>query len=448
MTHRVETDLHPYINAVDGALISYFLNSMRRKIVLRYLPVYHLMIGILYRNAGNILVDAYGAWLMGISRPESSRLNAMALPIGMGVIAAVTTMFIPTTILEAITGSTGLSEIFPATGAPLGDTARALIAFGTGSLTLAASALVQNRKGKSDMASSAIRREANRINPENEQQPESTEDNSLMSKLRSKLEYIGRNGVPMPWSKKPGDDNIFDLRDLPKLRKSDAHPDAPARRPLSVDSDVLANSEQSLPDTLPNTAPHLPDNFDIPLWNDASGPLAGQSNLSPIGIAPVASQSVEEVAMQPQVQAEFASNILSAEKSEPPVHTGAQVQTFTQLDDASQVATAPVTVPSKPSSEVAIEDLFVKLEASVQRRLALIAQVRAEAKTVEPVPQPVAFHTPIASVTTQPVNEILPPLSVQPLTPVIIHNKPTEEPMDEALRAAIATLQKMNAQAR
>ncbi len=396
---------------------------------------------------------------MGMSRPENKHLNAMALPIGIGVIAAVTTMFIPTSILEAMTGSTGLSEIFPSTGAPLGDTARALIAFGTGALTLAAAALAHNRKGKSDMASSAIRREAKRVNPGQEHIQEPAVDTSLISKLRSKLEYIGRNGVPLPWNKKPDADNIFDLKDLPKLRKSDAHPDAPARRPLSVDSDVLTEANKS--DMVAN-AP-ITDDFDIPLWDEAAGPLSGHSNLSPIGVAPVATKSAEPDAELTQSRSEFVSEALPTENAGPQVHVEETMQFTAQNTEVTSAATRPVAVPTNPSETDAIEDLFAKLEVSVQRRLALIDQVRTEAKAVGVTSKPPQFQNTAPGMNTHPVNDILPPLMVQPLTPVTIVNAPAktpiagvqmdeapmdEAPMDEALRAALATLQKMNAQAR
>jgi hypothetical protein len=52
-------------------------------------------------------------------------------------LAAVTTMLVPVSLLEGVAESSGLSELIPAVGAPLGDTARAFIAFATGAMTLA-----------------------------------------------------------------------------------------------------------------------------------------------------------------------------------------------------------------------------------------------------------------------------------------------------------------------
>jgi hypothetical protein len=46
-------------------------------------------------------------------------------------------MFVPVSLLDGVAESLGLSELIPAAGAPLGDTARAFIAFAIGAMTLA-----------------------------------------------------------------------------------------------------------------------------------------------------------------------------------------------------------------------------------------------------------------------------------------------------------------------
>ena len=58
--------------------------------------------------------------------------QAVAMATGGAAIAAIAAMFVPTGIWETLTGSTGVSEMIPATAAPLGDTARALIAAALG----------------------------------------------------------------------------------------------------------------------------------------------------------------------------------------------------------------------------------------------------------------------------------------------------------------------------
>ena len=84
--------------------------------------------------------------------------QAVAMATGGAAIAAIAAMFVPTGIWETLTGSTGVSEMIPATAAPLGDTARALISFAFGALraggtptgrpaALCRSALPRNERG-------------------------------------------------------------------------------------------------------------------------------------------------------------------------------------------------------------------------------------------------------------------------------------------------------------
>ena len=63
---------------------------------------------------------------------------ALGIAMAGAALAAVTTMFVPVSLLEGVAESSGLSELTPAAGAPLGDTARAFIAFATGAMTLGA----------------------------------------------------------------------------------------------------------------------------------------------------------------------------------------------------------------------------------------------------------------------------------------------------------------------
>lgn len=63
---------------------------------------------------------------------------ALGIAMAGAALAAVTTMLVPASLLEGVAESSGLSELIPAAGAPLGDTARAFIAFATGAMTLAA----------------------------------------------------------------------------------------------------------------------------------------------------------------------------------------------------------------------------------------------------------------------------------------------------------------------
>lgn len=62
---------------------------------------------------------------------------ALGIAMAGAALAAVTTMLVPVSLLEGVAESSGLSVLIPAAGAPLGDAARAIIAFATGAMTLA-----------------------------------------------------------------------------------------------------------------------------------------------------------------------------------------------------------------------------------------------------------------------------------------------------------------------
>ena len=161
----------------------------------------------------------------------SNQIKAIAMAMAGAIVAAVAMMFVPAAVLEGFTGATGLSELIPAAAAPLGDTARAMIAFGAGAFTLALLAFILIRQ---DSAASAA-----------EAAPDALHDDTQAQSFKDRLARIA---LPkMPWSK--GEDDITELADLPKLRNGDSHPDAPARRPLSAHQDlpVLDLAEIAVP---------------------------------------------------------------------------------------------------------------------------------------------------------------------------------------------------------
>lgn len=152
----------------------------------------------------------------------SNQMKAITMAMAGAIVAAVAAMFVPAAMLEGFTGATGLSELLPAAAAPLGDTARAMIAFGAGAFTLAVLAAILLRQGSVANAAEAV--------------PTALDDDMQGQTFKDRLARIA---LPkMPWSK--GEDDITELADLPKLRNGDSHPDAPARRPLSAHQDLPA----------------------------------------------------------------------------------------------------------------------------------------------------------------------------------------------------------------
>ena len=145
---------------------------------------------------------------------NDGQIRALAIALGGAILTSVIAMFIPVSVFESVTGATGFSELVPATAAPLGDTARAMIAFGFGALAFAGLAVFLLRR------------------PTVAKAPTATEANnapSFMEKMRAKLSDI-TTGRDDP-------DAVTELSDLPKLRAGDAHPDAPPRRPISAHRD-------------------------------------------------------------------------------------------------------------------------------------------------------------------------------------------------------------------
>jgi hypothetical protein len=163
-------------------------------------------------------------------------MRAVAYAIGAAIVTAVIAMLVPVGLWETITGSTGISEILPATAAPLGDTARALIAFLSGLLAFAVTAVLMMRNDKPKKSAD--------MNTENIAAPADAKP-SLFD--RAKLQINGmierrRNRVV-----------VTELSDLPKLRAGDAHPDAPPRRPISAHTDFA----EIVPEPAPLPAPEV-----------------------------------------------------------------------------------------------------------------------------------------------------------------------------------------------
>jgi hypothetical protein len=171
------------------------------------------------------------------------QIRAVAMAFAGAALAAVATMFIPVSILENITGSTGLSELIPAAGSPLGDTARALIAFGTGAMTLAILAFILLRQEVGGGAG------AQALVPATEWAGEGDAPSFQDRLARIKLPQVTM--PKMPWAK--NDDDITELADLPRLRNGDSHPDAPPRRPLVASQDLPILDLAEMPEAIVET---------------------------------------------------------------------------------------------------------------------------------------------------------------------------------------------------
>ncbi len=159
---------------------------------------------------------------------SNSQIRAIMLAMAGAILVSVTMMFLPVRLLETVTGSTGLSEMIPAARAPLGDTARALFAFGAGAFTLAVLVYALLHFG----TTSTKRIELEEPTPDWAGEPEEVIVASRLARLKMPSLSIPK----MPWVH--DDSEITELSDLPKLRTGDTHPDAPPRRPLFATQDL------------------------------------------------------------------------------------------------------------------------------------------------------------------------------------------------------------------
>ena len=153
---------------------------------------------------------------------------AVAMAVAGAALVAVTTMFVPVSLLEGVARLSGLSDLIPAAGAPLGDAARAFVAFATGAMTLAVLSYLLLR-GEGTLVRPTV-------NDVGMCDAAAQQDGDMAEALRGHMP--SNEGV----------DDIRELGDLPTLRIGDVHPDAPARRLLVASQDLppLELSEEYL----------------------------------------------------------------------------------------------------------------------------------------------------------------------------------------------------------
>ncbi len=325
---------------------------------------------------------------MDVSLKQNRQMRSLSIAMGASIIAAAATMFVPVNVLESITGATGLSEIVGAAAAPLGDKARALIAFGAGALTLAA------------MTVMLLRKDAGLINDDVEvvaaagfaPLPGIVEDDddgagdgdgeplSLMERL-FRLRLPALSLPKMPWVK--GENDITELGDLLKLRNGDIHPDAPPRRPLSATQD-------------------------LPVLDLAEMQIEGFAEKQPEAPVEVDAVVLPSAAYEPSAPVEHAASDFQPSLAE------MVAQLESAVNQRQQQLAALEIVAAQLAAEKPAEDVAVPLEMQVPDVVA----------NVETLPEPARAERP--------------PLEAVPTSPE------KQDDMDAALAAALATLHRMN----
>lgn len=356
---------------------------------------------------------------MQLKSKLDDQAKAVALATGAGAVAAIGAMFVPTGIWETLTGSTGISEMVPATAPPLGDTARALISYSLGALTLLL------------LSGLFLRKAAHRHYPAIAHDDpfwsysEAFEDNDTVEDAEAFVEYEMFDGndafdeagdekasifarlrariAAFVEARRNGGE-ITDLEDLPKLRAGDAHPDAPPRRPFSANRDIVDA-----------------DNQDVAIEHGGF-PEAVEADWV----------EVEAEQIEPAVAPEFAPS----EVVEPAV----------MPDGAPQKAVFPQSADA--SSLDAMVSRFESALAERDAQLAFIEKIASElppsnVQPIRPDIAPVAAYEPA-------VMEPAPLRAVEPRDemPADVPQRPESEELDAALRSALETLHRMNARTR
>ena len=323
---------------------------------------------------------------MDVSLKQNRQMRSLSIAMGASIIAAAATMFVPVNVLESITGATGLSEIVGAAAAPLGDKARALIAFGAGALTLAAMTVMLLRKDAGptnddvEVVAAAGFAPLPGIVEDDDDGDRDGEPLSLMERL-FRLRLPALSLPKMPWVK--GENDITELGDLLKLRNGDIHPDAPPRRPLSATQD-------------------------LPVLDLAEMQIEGFAEKQPEAPVEVDAVVLPSAAYEPSVPVEHAASDFQPSLAEMVAQLESAVNQRQQQLAALEIVAAQLAA-KKPA-----EDVAVPLEMQAP-------DVVAE---VEILPEPARAERP--------------PLEAVPTSPE------KQDDVDAALAAALATLHRMN----
>lgn len=323
------------------------------------------------------------------------QMRALAIALGGAIATSVVAMFIPVSVFEAVTGSTGISELVPATGAPLGDTAKAVIAFGFGATAFALlSAYLLRKPAKAGSVKTSTSRPVTgspdmvTTTTVAASAADSTQKPSFVDQMRAKLEAF------MESRRKAKEEAVTDLSDLPKLRTGDAHPDAPPRRPISAHRDFGDIMDEPLAPAAvieevvvpaPETAPALEEPPVLPVadpvvqQSDAlmapSASFAPEPPLAPV--APSAGLDMDTVSAmverletaldQRKDQLARLEAIAAAELAGPVLAEEAQQTDMNVMQDMPAVR--PVTleaVPSAPAKKADADEMDAALRSALE----------------------------------------------------------------------------------
>jgi hypothetical protein len=303
---------------------------------------------------------------------SNSQIRAIMLAMAGAIIVSVTFMFLPVRLLESAAGSSGLSELIPAARAPLGDTARALFAFGSGAFTLSVLVYALLHFG----TTSTKRIELEEPAPDWANEPEEAKAASRLARLKMPSLSIPK----MPWVHDDGD--ITELSDLPKLRNGDTHPDAPPRRPLFANQDLpvidLADiATEMTPD--PQSEIVVDESAAVSSDPVTISPLSVKQDIEPTLAEMVAQLEAAVAERQKQLsELEIVAEQLASRTVVQPVHDDiADIEEIAEVD-----VTFEPTRDGRPSLEI-VPDFVVKdddMDSALAAALATLNRMNGTAR--------------------------------------------------------------------
>jgi hypothetical protein len=360
---------------------------------------------------------------------RQGRLHPHYLVAGLaGAGGVLVTLNVPVGLLELAVSSTGISEILPAAAPPYGLTARLAVSAFTGSMAMGV-ALAKARVGRGQDASN--------------------KGNGTMGFAFSKLASLGR--------KRPAGEN-----GVPTLRRQDAHPDAPARQPIFAVRDLgSVDLVAAPPREVTSAAPTLFVVNNAPVQDRPASTMAELEGAR----LPRSAEADYRMPQSPEPmdeaelirEASIAAIASAAMRNRPRQVPVAQPQDGPSADLPSHDR---LSLDRLPPARPALSPLsLAELAARLERGLGLSAVSAAE-KQATPVsapaiaPQPAFTPEAVLAITprAQPVlvaSAPPPPVLAQipPASPVPVKAS-VDADVDEALRAALGTLQKIAARAR
>ncbi|MEM1132676.1 MAG: hypothetical protein AAGH53_07055 [Pseudomonadota bacterium] len=162
------------------------------------------------------------------------RIGALPLAALIGLGAGAFTLVIHNSIFETLILATGLNELIPAAAPPLGLTARIAIAVATALFTMGVCAVLFSMM---DDADDDADYDENYDFSGNARDHDDTEPSVGIA------ERV-RNFLPFSYGSVDAEDN--DVRDLPRTRRADSHPDAPVRAPLLAGRDLTEDEQEAI----------------------------------------------------------------------------------------------------------------------------------------------------------------------------------------------------------